>query len=69
MGLKIEVTSGTAGQIPVLGEFEAGETKVIDADTQIRFEATMGHKVAAGTYTGGSKCVVTIEPDEEAVNG
>jgi hypothetical protein len=64
MRLQVEVTSGQAGQIPVLGEFAAGETKVIDAETLERFEACMGHKLAAGSFSGGSKCVVTILPDE-----
>jgi hypothetical protein len=66
MRLQVEVTSGQAGQIPVLGEFEAGETKVIDEETLQRFEAVMGHKLAAGSFSGGSKCVVTVIPDEPA---
>jgi hypothetical protein len=64
MKLLIEVTSITGGQIPVLGTFEAGETKVIDEDTQGAFERAYGHKVAAGNYGGASKCSVTVLQDE-----
>lgn len=64
MKLLIQVTSITGGQIPVLGTFEAGETKVIDEELQAAFERAYGHKVAAGNFGGASKCSVTVIQDE-----
>jgi hypothetical protein len=62
---KIEVTSQNGGQIPVLGTFEPGETKVIDELTQHQFRDVYGYPVTAGHYVGGVTCSVTFE--EEAV--
>lgn len=65
MKMQVEVTSGTAGQIPVLGEFEAGETKVIPPEMLQEFEAKMGFKLTSGAFGGNSKLVVTIMPEEK----
>lgn len=71
MKLQVEVTSGTAGQIPVLGNFKAGETKVVTDEQLAEFEAKMGFKLVSGAFGGESRCVVTVlsnneEKDEEA---
>ena len=65
MKMKVEATSRDGGQIPMLGTFEPGETKVIDELTQAQFEANYGYKVTAGNYTAGVTCCVTLEEEGE----
>jgi hypothetical protein len=62
--VKIEVTSEHPCQIPVLGVFEAGETKVIDEATQKLFELHYGYPVLSGHYPKSVQCVATVESDE-----
>jgi len=45
-----EVTADQPCQIPVIGEFEAGETKVVDADRQLHFERILGYKLQKGVW-------------------
>jgi hypothetical protein len=65
--LKIEITSEHGGQIPVLGTFEPGETKVIPEHTQMQFEAVYGYPVAQGFFTAGVTCTLTIEESDAEV--
>ena len=62
MALKVEyeVTSEHPCQIPVLGTFEAGETKEIDDLTLTQFEAIMGHKLGASRLPTWAKLTATL---------
>lgn len=48
--VQFEVTSEHPCQIPVLGEFAAGETKVIDDFTLEMFEKNYGYKLGSGQF-------------------
>lgn len=58
-----EVTSDRPCQIPVIGEFEAGETKVLDDATVELFKVNYGYPVGAGRFASWISCVARIEED------
>lgn len=49
--VQFEVTSEHPCQIPVIGEFAAGETKVLDAATIELFEKNFGYPVGQARFT------------------
>lgn len=63
-----EVTSDRPCQIPVIGEFEAGETKVLDDATIQLFKDNYGYPVGAGKFANWITFTATLvaEEDEEA---
>lgn len=65
--MKIQITSDQPCEIPVLGRFAAGETKLIDEDTQRLFELQFGYKVSAGNFPTWVKCETTFNEDDEDV--
>jgi hypothetical protein len=45
-----EVTADQPCQIPVIGEFEAGETREVTADQEMHFERILGYKLQTGAW-------------------
>lgn len=68
MALRVrhEVTSEHPCQIPVLGVFEAGETKEVTPEQLYLFEQNMGYKLAAARFAPSITFTVHLEevPDE-----
>lgn len=71
MSVKVvfEVTSEHPCDIPVLGTFEAGETKVVDDLTAEMFQLQYGHQVGASNFPAWVTCTARVETvqDEEPV--
>jgi hypothetical protein len=66
--VQIEVTSQHPCQIPVVGTFEAGETKIIDDVTLQLFEMNYGYKLGAGRFASWVDCTARlIYPEVEVV--
>jgi hypothetical protein len=61
-----EVTSDRPCQIPVIGEFEAGETKVLDDATVELFKINYGYPVGSGRFASWVTLTATLVKDEEA---
>jgi hypothetical protein len=71
MALKLtyEVTSEQPCQIPVLGTFEAGETKVVDETLQHLFEANFGYKLGSARFPVSVRCTVSVKEEETTAEG
>lgn len=50
MKVGFEVTADQPCQIPVIGEFEAGETKQVTSDQETHFERVLGYRLPAGVW-------------------
>ena len=62
--VKYTVTSEHPCQIPVLGTFEAGETKEIDDNTVTSFETIFGYKLGSGKFPTWVSLTVALESEE-----
>jgi len=65
--VQFEVTSEHPCQIPIIGEFAAGETKVIDDYTLELFEVNYGYKLGASSFARSITCVARVIEDSEPV--
>jgi len=65
--VQFEVTSDNPCQIPVIGEFEAGETKVLSDYTIELFEKINGYKVGGAKFAPSVHFVVKVFDETEEV--
>jgi len=64
-GVRFEVTSQHPCQIPVIGEFTAGETKVLSPDQIELFEKIYGYKLGVAKFPVHTTCTAILEYEDE----